>query len=350
VSSPAATVSPAPGPRDRARLLAPGVAFCAAIAVAAWAIARVEVALFDYALIEAVVLAILLGMLIRAVWTPPKALEPGIAFTAKRVLEVAIVLLGASLDLRTLGDAGVALLAAVVTTTSAALGIGILAGRRAGLTRNLATLVAVGNAICGNSAIAAVAPVIRAKKQEVASAISLTAVLGVVVVLTLPLLQGPAGLTDRQYGVLAGMVVYAVPQVLAATFPVSDASGQIGALVKLVRVALLGPVVALFAFLHRADPEGAPVAFSLRRYVPWFVAGFFLTAIARTAGIIPDGLGGDAKEISRWLTVAAMAALGLGVDLRAVRQTGPRVAAVVAGLLVMLIVLGIALIRLFGLE
>jgi uncharacterized integral membrane protein (TIGR00698 family) len=339
-----------PGFPARVRTTAPGVALCAAIAGVAWALAKIEVALIDYAVVEAVVLAILIGMLIRTVWTPPKRFEAGIGFTAKRVLEVAIVLLGASLDLRSLEDLGYALLAAVVVTTGAALGLGIVAGRRAGLSRNLAILVAVGNAICGNSAIAAVAPVIRAKKQEIASAISLTAVLGVVVVLLLPLVQGPAGLSDRQYGILAGMAVYAVPQVLAATFPVSDAAGQVGALVKLIRVALLGPVVALFAFLNRTDEEGAPVVFSLRRYLPWFLVGFFLTAILRTAGAIPAGAGSDAKELSRWLTVAAMAGLGLGVDVRAVRQTGPRVAAVVAGLLLMLVVLGIALIRLFGLE
>lgn len=349
MSAPAAP-GPPPSIALRLRTLLPGVLLCATIGAAAWGLALVEVALFDYALVEAVVLAILIGMLVRTVWTPPKALEPGIGFTAKRVLEVAIVLLGASLDLRTLEDLGYALLAAVVVTTGAALGLGVVLGRRAGLTSNLAILVAVGNAICGNSAIAAVAPVIRAKKQEIASAISLTAVLGVVVVLTLPLVQEPAGLSDRQYGILAGMVVYAVPQVLAATFPVSDASGQVGALVKLIRVALLGPVVALFAFLHRADPDGNPVRFSLRRYLPWFVLGFFATAILRTAGAVPADVGSDAKEISRWLTVAAMAALGLGVDVRAVRKTGPRVAAVVAGLLVMLIVLGITLIRLFGLE
>lgn len=91
------------------------------------------------------------------------------------------------------------------------------------------------------------------KKQEVPSAVALAAVLGVVAVLGLPLLIPLTGLSHAQYGILAGLTVYAVPQVLAATFPVSVESGQIGTLVKLARVMLLGPVVAIFALLHRGE-------------------------------------------------------------------------------------------------
>ncbi len=333
----------------RIQNLLPGVALCIAIGLLSWLIDQAELARFGYAGIEAIVLAILLGMALRTVWTPPRKFRPGIVFTAQFVLEVAIVLLGASLDLHSLEALGFGLLAAVFTTTAITLGMGVVGGRFAGLSGNLAILIAVGNAICGNSAIAAVAPVIRAKRDEVASAISLTAVLGVLVVVVLPRLKEPFGLSDHGYGILAGMVVYAVPQVLAATIPVSDASGQLGALVKLIRVALLGPVVALFAFLHRDDSEGHPVSFSLTRYLPWFVLGFFLTSLLRTAGAFPLELGSSAKDLSRWLTIASMAALGLGVDVRAVRRSGPRVALVVCGLLLLLVGLGITLIRLLHL-
>lgn len=313
-----------------------------------WGVDRLEVALFGYAFLEAIVLAILIGIVLRTLWTPPRAFRPGIVFTAQFVLEVAIVLLGASLDLRTLQQLGFALLAAVFTTTAVTLGLGVVFGRLAGLTGNLAILIAVGNAICGNSAIAAVAPVVRAQRDEVASAISLTAVLGVLVVLTLPLLKVPAVLNDHQYGILAGMVVYTVPQVLAATIPVSDASGQVGALVKLIRVALLGPLVAFVAFVRAGSPDGKQLRFSWRRYVPWLVLGFFFTSILRSAGLIPVELASSAKDLSRWLTIASMAALGLGVDVRAVRQSGPRVAVGVAGLLAMLVTLGIIIIHLFS--
>lgn len=334
---------------DRAKSLCPGVVLCVAIGFLSWLIDQAEVESFRYAALEAIVLAILIGIALRTVWTPTRAFRPGIDFTAKFVLEVAIVLLGASLDLHSLESLGFALLAAVFMTTAMTLGLGVAVGRFAGLSGNLAILIAVGNAICGNSAIAAAAPVIRAKKDEVASAISLTAVLGVLVVLALPRLIDPFGLNDHQYGILAGMVVYAVPQVLAATIPVSDASGQVGALVKLIRVALLGPVVAMLAFIHRGGSKDQQLRFSLTHYLPWFVLGFFLTSLLRTAGVLPAELGSSAKDLSRWLTIASMAALGLGVDVHAVRKSGPRVVLVVCGLLVMLVSLGITLIQLFQL-
>lgn len=333
---------------DRFRKLAPGIALSAAVAAIAWLVGKGEEGLFTYAVIEPVVLALVLGMLIRTFRPPAAIYAPGIAFTAKQLLEFGIVLLGASLDLQTIEDAGGRIFLTVLLTTSAALLTGIYLGRKAGLTPRLAILVAVGNAICGNSAIAAVAPVIKAKKEEVASAIALTAVLGVGIVVALPAMKPLANLDNREYGILAGLSVYAVPQVLAATFPVSTTSGQIGTLVKLTRVLFLGPVVAIFALLNR-DPGEQRASFSLRRYVPWFVTGFVLMAVLRTAGIIPDSLGGHAQDISKLLTIAAMAALGFGVDVRVIRNTGGRIAAVVCGLLLLLVVMGTVLIKAFGL-
>jgi uncharacterized membrane protein YadS len=107
----------------------------------------------------------------------------------------------------------------------------------------MSILIACGNSICGNSAIAAVAPVIGADGDDIAASISFTAVLGVVVVLTLPLLVPILQLSLTQYGVLAGLTVYAVPQVLAATLPIGALSNQVGTVIKLVRVLMLGPVV-----------------------------------------------------------------------------------------------------------
>ncbi|HEU0054899.1 MAG TPA: putative sulfate exporter family transporter, partial [Longimicrobium sp.] len=153
--------SPAP-PRSGAAALLPGVALSAAIAAAAWVLQLAEVALFRHAVVEALVLAILLGMVIRTAWVPPARYDAGIRFTAKQVLETAIVLLGASVDLPLLLRAGPALAVAILLVVVSGLGGGYLIGRALGLNPRLATLIACGNAICGNSAIAAVAPVIGA--------------------------------------------------------------------------------------------------------------------------------------------------------------------------------------------
>ena len=194
-------------------------------------------------------MAILLGVVIRTAWTPGERWHPGIAFSAKILLEIAVVLLGASVSAATVLALGPALLGGIVATVAVGLVTSYAIGRALGLRQRMAILVACGNSICGNSAIAAVAPVIGADGDDVASSIAFTAVLGVIVVLLLPLLVPVLLLSLTQYGVLAGLTVYAVPQVLAATLPIGELSNQVGTVVKLVRVLMLGPVVLALSLL-----------------------------------------------------------------------------------------------------
>ncbi len=342
--------------------LLPGIALAVAVALAAVGVAALEVRQFGHPVVEALVLAILLGMVLRTMWTPSERVDAGIRFTASRVLEVAVVLLGASVNLALLIQAGPALATGIVLLVLIGLSASYGVGRAMGLTHTRAVLVAAGNAICGNSAIAALAPVIGADREDVASSIAFTAVLGVLVVLTLPLLIAPLALSDYQYGVLAGLTVYAVPQVLAATVPVSLVSGQIGTLVKLVRVLMLGPVVLGFAMARGArtttasatagDRGKQPGAASgqLARFIPWFIMGFLALAALRSGGLFPDAWVAPTRSVSGALTVAAMAALGLGTDLRAVARAGRPVAITVTLSLLLLVVLSVALIRLLGIA
>lgn len=334
--------------------LLPGVLLAALVGLISIGIAGVEERVMGHPVIEGLVVAILLGMLVRTTWTPPDVFGAGVRFTAKQVLELAIFLLGVSIDLPLLLKAGPSLAIGIVLIVVIGISVGFLIGRSLGLPRKLAILVACGNAICGNSAIAAIAPVIKADKEHVASAIAFTAILGVVVVLGLPLLLHPLSLSFYQYGVLAGLTVYAVPQVLAAAFPVSVLSGQVGTLVKLVRVLMLGPVVLFFALMQRnASNDGDQVTnpgFSLTRYVPWFIIGFIALAVLRSIGFIPVSWIAPTRTVSTWLTVAAMAALGLGVDLKAIRGVGKPVMATVTASLMLLIVLSVSLIHILGIK
>lgn len=336
---------------ERIRKLAPGLALAALVTATAVTAGALQERWLDYAVLEPLVLALLMGLAIRALWPPGDRFTPGIAFSAKPLLEFAIVVLGASLNLAAIVDAGAQLLVAVLVSVSAALALGMLLGRLAGLSGRQSALIAVGNAICGNSAIAAVAPAIRAKKQEVASAIALTAVLGVGVVLLLPLLVPILDLSNERFGVIGGLTIYAVPQVLAATIPVSAESGQVASLVKLTRVLMLGPVVALFAWVFRERAAASPGTASrlqVRRLVPWFVTGFLALSLLRTTGLIPAGVGDLAKETSRLLTAVAMAGLGLSVDVRSVRASGPRVGLVVIVLTALLVLVAVTVVTLMG--
>jgi len=336
--------------------LLPGLALAGAVSVASLAIADVETRLFGHPVIEGLVVAILIGMLVRTAWSPPAHAGAGVRFAAKEVLEVAIVLLGASVDLPLLLRSGPSLALGIVLLVLLGLAASYTIGRLLGLPRNLAVLVACGNSICGNSAIAAVAPVIGADQEHVASSIAFTAILGVVVVVGLPLLVHPLALSDYQYGVMAGLTVYAVPQVLAAAFPVSVLSGQVGTLVKLMRVLMLGPVVLFFALRNPARRETvaadrpATRRPQLTRFVPWFIIGFMLFAALRSGGVIPAHVADPMKTLSTWLTVLAMAGLGLGVDLRAIAHVGRPVMLTVSGSLLVLLTLSLTLIHVLAIR
>jgi uncharacterized integral membrane protein (TIGR00698 family) len=321
----------------------PGIALAAGIAAAAYGLQMAEQWLTGQAWIEALVIAIVLGMMWRNTAGLGKVYAPGVSFVGKGVLEFAVVLLGASVDLAALFRAGPTLIAIILMAVGLALVLGRLAGQAFGLNAKLATLIAVGNAICGNSAIAAVAPVIKAKPEDVACSIAFTAVLGVVVVLTLPLLIPLLNLSQYQYGVLAGLSVYAVPQVLAATLPVSPLSGQVGTLVKLTRVLLLGPLVVFFS-LRQAD-SSTRAKLKPAQLVPWFIVGFLALALLRSIGLVSADVAAPLSNLAKLLTVAAMAALGLSVDVRAVGKAGPRVMLAVLSALLILVVTSAVLIR-----
>lgn len=333
---------------NRMAQLAPGLAICAAISLVALGLQAVEEHWTGRPWLEALVIAILIGTLVRTLWTPGALWVPGIGFSAKTLLEIAVVLLGASISFQAVMEAGLGLILGIagVVIVSIAASYGLC--RLLGLPKRMAVLVACGNSICGNSAIAAVAPVIGARPEDVASSIAFTAILGVIVVLGLPLLVPLLGLSLTQYGVLAGLTVYAVPQVLAATVPVSIVSTQLGTLVKLVRVLMLGPVVIGLSLAGGRQPATARP--SLTKLVPWFIIGFLGLALLRSLNLIPHAVLSLVMPVATLLTVMAMAALGLGVDLKVLGKVGGRVTLAVTLSLVVLIAISVALIRLLGIA
>lgn len=345
-----------PGLQSRMAGAAPGLGLTLAVSLAAIGIGAGEQRIFAHQPIEPLVLAILVGMTVRTLWTPPAITQAGVRFAAKEVLEIAVLLLGVSVDLPLLLKAGPSLAVGIVLLVVIGIGLSYAAGRLFGLPHKLAVLVACGNAICGNSAIAAIAPVIDAEPEQVVSAIAFTAILGIAVVLGLPFLMQPLGLSFYQYGVLTGLTVYAVPQVLAAAFPVSVLSGQVATLVKLVRVLMLGPVVLFFALRQRANRSSDErtienaTRFRITQFVPWFIIGFLLLATLRSTGNVPTSFVLPVRTVSSWLTIVAMAALGLGCDLRAIVGAGRSVIATVVVSLLMLVALSVTLIHVLGIA
>ncbi|HVJ54262.1 MAG TPA: putative sulfate exporter family transporter [Aliidongia sp.] len=347
-----------PMPTDLLVRLLPGTLLCGAVSAGAVGLEQLETRLFGQAWLESLVLAILLGTVIRTAWKPDARWVPGIQFSAKILLEIAVLLLGASISAQAIASAGPALLAGIVGTVAIAICASYGLARLLRLPQRMAILIACGNSICGNSAIAAVAPIIGADCDDIATSIAFTAVLGVGVVLGLPFLAGLLHLTDLSFGVFAGLTVYAVPQVLAATAPVSALSVQMGTLVKLVRVLMLGPVCVVLALLagslRETEPgqhrrSGGLAGISAHRLVPWFIVGFLALAGLRSADLVPHAALAPTAQLTGILTVISMAALGLGVDVRVVARAGLRVTGVVTLSLVLLGGIALVLIRFLGL-
>ncbi len=315
------------------KALAPGVALAATVAAAAALLAGAEARWLGAVWLEPLVLAILAGSAFRSLAGLTPAFDPGVRFAAKTLLEVAIVLLGASMSLSQVAALGLPVAAGIAAVVMLAIPLGYLIGRALGLPRKLAALVACGNSICGNSAIVAAAPVIDAEADDVAASIAFTAALGILVVVFLPMIGAALGMSAERYGILAGMTVYAVPQVLAATAPFGLASVQTGTIVKLVRVLMLGPVVLTLGLLHgrASDGKAGRARPDFARLVPWFILGFLAAMSLRSLDLIPPAGLAAAHAGAGLFTLLAMAALGLMVDVRSVFRSGGRVLA--AGLL-----------------
>ena len=340
----------------------PGLLLCIGITLVATALQWAETRLVGQPYIEALVLAILLGVAIRTAWAPSRRWLPGIELSAKTLLEIAVMLLGASVSAQAVQALGMALIGGIVVIVLVAIATSYAICRALRIPQRMAILIACGNSICGNSAIAAVAPIIGADGEDIASSIAFTAVLGVIVVLLLPFLVPLLRMSLPQYGVLAGLTVYAVPQVLAATLPIGALSNQVGTVVKLVRVLMLGPVVLVMSlltgFLRDETDEPTPDVTAgdrpkrerpaLHQLVPWFIVGFLVVAGLRTAGLIPIAVLKPTAFVATQLTVISMAALGLGVDIRSVARAGLRVTGAVT--LSLVVLGGISLGLIYGLH
>ncbi|MET9545466.1 putative sulfate exporter family transporter [Streptomyces sp. NPDC006627] len=316
----------------------PGLALASAGVAVAWGVHRLVpgVPMLTAAVVLGIVAAHLPGSARHFVRGPGKA---GLTFAAKRLMRVGIVLLGLKLsldDVLGLGWSSVVMVLGVVAVTF--FGTWWL-GRRMGLRGDQPLLIATGYSICGASAIGAVSEVSESDERDTATSVALVTLCGTLAIAVLPLLQGPLGLTDAEFGRWVGASVHDVGQVVATAQ--TAGSGALGdaVLVKLMRVALLAPLVAAVALSVRARSRsrsagragtatGGSTAGSRRPpLVPLFVVGFLAMVALRTTGLLPGGAIDAAQVAQELLLAAALFGLGSAVDLPSLTRTGGRVAA-----------------------
>jgi uncharacterized integral membrane protein (TIGR00698 family) len=307
--------------------LAPGLALAAAIAVLATAVARLV------PVIGAPVIGIAVGVVLSGRVRRWQRCQAGIAFTAKTVLQLAVVLLGTQLSLHEVGSVGAHSFPVMFGTLAVCLILAFLVGRWLGIETDTRTLIGVGTGICGASAIAAVSPVIRAKSPAVAYAISTIFLFNIAAVLTFPLLGHLFGLDQHAFGLFCGTAVNDTSSVVAAASSYGTQAGNYAVVVKLTRTLMIVPIcLGLAALVRRRDRrlDGDNAQTPPRRWtraaklVPWFLIGFLLAAGVRSAGLILAASQSALQDTALFLITMALAAIGLSTDFAHIRRAGHR--------------------------
>ncbi|HLK17945.1 MAG TPA: putative sulfate exporter family transporter [Bryobacteraceae bacterium] len=324
----------------------PGYAAALAVVAAAYLIHYLPFAPFrlvgDFGVrrpVSPAIIAILLGVACRNIFTLPSAVLEGSKGIVRKVIPITIVLTGFSLNLKSIADVGARVLVILLISLCVATGSAYLFGRMLKLWKRTALLIGAGTAICGNSAIVALAPLIDATDEDLMLSMSTINLLGLPVMFLFPIAGAMLGLGDQAYGVWAGSSIHAVPQVVAAAFAYSPAAGSIATLVKLVRVGLLAPFAFLVAIAYARRKRQGGVSVRYSKLVPAFLWGFVIAALANTLGLIPAlefhpvwmasrGVSfsgaGTLVEAGGLLLTLAMAAMGLEVDIHFLARAGGR--------------------------
>lgn len=285
--------------------------------------------LLPFPFIGASVIAIFIGMVINQIKKPNKLIESGLKFTSKKILKFSIILLGASLSIGTILNVGRLSLTVMLFTLLTAFGGGYFIGKWLGLDWKLSNMISAGTGICGGSAIAAMAPVIEAKDKDIAYAMSATFIFDLLMILLFPIMGRMIGLSDIAYGLWTGTAVNDTSSVVAAGYAFSEMAGDFATMVKLTRTLSIIPTVLIFSFInvrinakHSAGNKTSYHKVKIRSLFPWFILAFVFMAIVNSFGFIPATASHTIKEISKFLMVAALAAIGMNTDFREMKKSG----------------------------
>ncbi|GEB10099.1 UPF0324 membrane protein [Streptococcus equinus] len=306
---------------------AAGVVLCAILALPAWILGQY------FPLVGAPVFAILLGMIVGSFYHNRTKTAAGIAFTSKYILQTAVVLLGFGLNLMQVVKVGVQSLPIIISTIATSLIVAFCLQKWLKLDVNTATLVGVGSSICGGSAIAATAPVIKAKDEEVAKSISVIFLFNILAALIFPTLGDMLGLTNHGFALFAGTAVNdtsSVTATAAAWDAIHHSNTLDGAtIVKLTRTLAIIPITLVLsfytAFKESKNGRASEKTFSLKKAFPMFVLYFLLASIVTT---VVSSLGmsvelfDQLKLLSKFFIVMAMGAIGLNTNPIKLVKTG----------------------------
>ena len=301
----------------------PGILLCFVIAVIAWLLGR------RFMIVGGAVFGIILGILAGLI-RRPAAFNDGIRFTSKKILQYSIVLLGFEMNMGNIIKVGSQSLLVLVFTLSASFITAYLVSKVLRLPSGIAVLIGVGTSICGGSAIAATAPVIKADDDDVAQAISTIFLFNIIAVFLFPAVGHLLGLSDTGFGMWAGTAINDTSSVVAAASSWSEQAGngtalQFATIVKLTRTLFIVPITLVLAVYtsrkaKKVSAAGTKAAsssgYSFRKVFPWFVLGFLAAALIYTFLPIPAPVSAFLVQTGKFLIIMAMAAVGLNTNLK----------------------------------
>ena len=298
-----------------------GFLLCLIIAIPAWFLGQV------LPVIGGPVFAILIGMVITLVLTRKEAFTDGINYTSKKILQAAVVFLGFGMNLTEILAKGRQSLPIIISTIATSLILSYILYRILKLRTNNAILVGVGSSICGGSAIAATAPVIQASDEEVAQSISVIFLFNVIAALIFPTLGAMLGLSNEGFGLFAGTAINDTSSVTAAAAAWDGIHGsstlESAAIVKMTRTLAIIPITLVLAIWRgRNEKISKDSSFNLKKSFPFFVLFFVLASIVTTVFQLPAAVTDPLKELSKFLIVMAMAAIGLNTNIVKLIKTG----------------------------
>ncbi len=299
-----------------------GMLVCLAIALPAWLLGR------RFEVVGGPVFAILIGMVIALFWRDQGRARAGITYTSKKILQLAVVLLGFGMNLKSVLEVGGQSLPIILSTIATSLIVAYALYRLLHIDANISTLIGVGSSICGGSAIAATAPVIGADDEEIAQAISVIFLFNVLAALIFPTLGGVLGLSNEGFGLFAGTAVNDTSSVTAAAaawdgmHPGANTLDA-AAIVKMTRTLAIIPITLVLA-LRRTGRAAGGVQVDLKKIFPWFVLLFLLASVVTTVLPIPAAVTAGLKTASKFFIVMAMGAIGLNTDLVKLVRTGAK--------------------------
>lgn len=303
--------------------IVPGMIFSACVAIVAMFLSS----LIPGDIIGATVMALLVGMALNPILIKYKHFNAGVSYTGKMVLRIGIILMGVNMNFSEVINVGKYSLFVMIFTMATAFGAGNLIGKMFGMNWKLTNLLSVSTAICGGSAVAAVGPVIKAKDEDIAYAISSTFIFDVLTVVVIPWIGMALGMSNSGYGLWVGTAVNDTSSVVAAGYAFSELAGNTAVIVKLTRTLFIIPYVLIFSFITErieAKSEGVHgrTAINFKKIFPYFIIMFLIVVALRSTGIISDNLVPALSQSSKFCMVMALSAIGLKTSFGDIKNIG----------------------------